>query len=54
MGKVAIGAESRLQLNYVKYKTYELNAEDDYMASIKEATKKVVEIAGNNKEFDGM
>ena len=38
-GKVVIGAESRLKLNYAKDKTNELEAKDNNMVDVKEATK---------------
>ena len=52
--KVVIGAELRLKFNYVKEKTDELGAEDDNMTDMKEATKKIIELAGNSTDFEGM
>ena len=47
--KVVIGTESQSKLNYAKKHTDELGAEDNNMADVKEATKKLIELAGNNK-----
>ena len=53
-GKVAIGDESRLKQNYSKEKTDELRAEEDSTTNMKEAAKKLVELAGNKTKFEGM
>ena len=54
ISQTVIGAESRLKLNYVKEKTDELGVEDDNSEDAKEATEKLIELAGNNKVFEGM
>ena len=46
-GKVVIGAESRLKENYIKEKTDELRAEKDSITNMKEATTKLIDLAGN-------
>ena len=54
IGKVVIGAESWLKQNYVKEKTDELRAEEDSTTTVKEATRKWIELAGNKTKFGGM
>ena len=41
-------------LNYAKDNTDELRAKDDNMADVKEVTKKLIELSGNNTSFEGM
>ena len=53
-GKVVIGAESRLKQNYTKEKARELRAEEDSTINVKEATRKLIELAGNKTKFEGM
>ena len=53
-GKVIIGAESRLKQNYVKAKIDGLRAEEDSTTNMKEATGKLIELAGNKTKLEGV
>ena len=53
-GKVVVGAESRLKQNYTKEKAHELRAEEDSTTNVKEATRKLIELAANKTKFEGI
>jgi len=53
-GKVVIGAESRLKQNYTNEKAHELRSEEDSTTNVKEATRKLIELAANKTKFEGM
>ena len=53
-GKVGIITEWRLILNYAKENTDELRLEENNITDVKEATEKLIELAGNNTKFEGM
>ena len=51
---MVIGAESRLKQNCKKGKTNELRAEEDSTTHMKEATRKLIELARNKTKVEGM
>ena len=51
---MVIGAESWLKLDYTKEKADELVVEGDNLEDVKEATEKLIELAGNNEVFEGI
>ena len=54
-GKVVVGAESWLKQNYTKEKAHELKSEEDSSTTnMKEATRKLIELAERKPKFEGM
>ena len=53
-GKVDIGIESRLKINYAKEKTDELRPEEENITDGKVVTTKLIDLAGINVSFEGI